>query len=96
MTYTALAQLLSCLVNVTAITLLMIRKTRYGPFGRLMAGAALWRLGFACHLFRVHMLFMRERLDSKLAHLRRKANSGPLGINWRRMTDDAHLAGSTC
>ena len=79
-------------MNVTAIALLMIGKTGCGALGGLMASAALWSLGLAGHLFRVHMLFVRERLDSELTHLRRKAYPCPLSVNRRRMTYDAHLA----
>ncbi len=82
-------------MNVTAITLLMIRKTRRGAFS-LMACVALWSRRLAGHLLRVHMLFVRERFDPELTHLPRKAYPCPLSINRRRVAYDAHLARCIC
>lgn len=83
-------------MNMAAIALLMIRKTRRGTLGRLMAGAALWSLSLASHLLRVHVLFVREPLDPELTHLRRKTYSCPLSVNWRLVTYDAHLTRCIC
>lgn len=96
MTDSALAELLSWLMNMAAIALLMIRKTCGSALGGLMAGAALWSLSLASHFLRVHVLFMREALDPELTHLRRKTYSRPLSVNRRFVTYNAHLTRCLC
>ena len=61
-----------------------------------MAGGALWSLSLASHLFRVHVLFVREPLDPELTHLRRKTYSRTLSVNWGLVTYDAHLTRCIC
>lgn len=83
-------------MNMAAIALLMLGKTRRRALRGLMAGTALRRRCLASHLLRIHVLLVRERLDSELAHLRWKAYSSPLSINRRRVTYDAHLTRRIC
>src|SRR2546422_8081866 len=83
-------------MNMAAVALVMIRKTRRGALGRLMAGAAFCSLSFASHLRRIHVLFVREPLDAELTHLRRKAYSRPLRVYRRLVTYHAHLTRCIC
>ena len=92
MTDPALAQLLTRLVGVAAIALLVRWEARVDAVGKLMAGVAPHRLPLALHLLGVHMIFMREPLDAKLAHLRGEADPRSLRVNRRRVADYTHLA----
>ena len=90
----ALAELLIRLMNVAAIALLMVRETRRRAFGRSMASAALRSLRL--DLLRIHVLSVREPLDAELTHLRRKTYPGPLRVDRRFVTYDAHLTRCVC
>lgn len=96
MAHSALAELLIRLMNMTAIALLMVRKTRRGAFGGLMTRVALWGLGLPGHLLWVHVLFVREAFYSELAHFGRKTYPGSLGVKRRLMTYNAHLTRTIC
>jgi len=91
MTNSALAEFLCWLMSVATIALLMRRKRRLDRVCKLMASAALGALGFAGHLFRIHVLFVRETLEAELGHLRRKTDSRSLRVHRRLVAHDAHL-----
>jgi len=58
----AFPELLIRLMNVAAITLLMIRKTRSRALSRYMTRAALWGFSLTGHFLCVHVLLVREPL----------------------------------
>jgi hypothetical protein len=56
-----------------------------------MTRAAFWGLGLPGHFLCIHMLFVRETLNSKLTHLGGKTYSRALRVNRRFMTNNTHL-----
>jgi hypothetical protein len=92
----AFTKLLTRLMNVAAVALLMIRKTRCRALSRRMTSAAFWCFCLTGHFLGIHMLLVREPLYTKLTHLCRKTYPGSLSINRRFVTYDAHLARGIC